>query len=38
MKKIFLTAILFLFIFSCEVENSEEIKEKENTTIKVVNK
>ena len=29
MKKIFLTAILFLFIFSCEVENSEEIKEKE---------
>lgn len=29
MKKIFLTAILFLFIFSCEVENSEEIKKKE---------
>lgn len=29
MKKIFLTAILFLFVFSCKIENSEEIKEKE---------
>ena len=29
MKKIFLTAILFLFIFSCEVNDTEKTDEKE---------
>lgn len=34
MKKIFLTVILFIFIFSCEVNDTEKTNEKEIKKLK----